>query len=55
MRNGLSLNKNRSDHRVRVGLSSELVAILPNCVAAPWQGLTRPGADALQDAAGYPE
>jgi hypothetical protein len=55
MRNGLSLNKNRSDHRVRVGLSGELVAILPNYGAAPWQGLTRRGADAHQDAAGYSE
>jgi hypothetical protein len=60
MRNGLSLNKNRSDHRVRVGLSSELVAILPNCGVASWQGLIRQGltwpvADAHQDAAGYPE
>jgi hypothetical protein len=52
MPNGLSLNKNRSDHRNRAGLSSELMAILPNCVAALWQG---PGADAHQDAAGYPE
>jgi hypothetical protein len=55
MPDGLSLNKNQSDHRVRVGLSSELAAILPNCGAALWQGLTRPGADAHQDAAGYPE
>jgi hypothetical protein len=55
MPNGLSLNKNRSDDRVRVGLSSELAAILPNCGAAPWQGLTRPGTEAHQDAAGYPE